>query len=711
MIKRIGSYLFFFLSGFVVSWLFFRVDILEVIYQNGNLTALYNGEKVIAPLDLGEIGQNKIQVKLQFGLNTPLPGIFNKADFWITNNGSREFLSLSGEKMAIKEFFNVKRKLFSSITYFDGQRFKTTSTKANYGDFAIKAYLRNVSSLKIGASQPLFSLWLRPNWHRDGGVVSRGKLYYLQKPVGLNPASFLSDLFLSLVIDYGVGILTWTLIGVFFLFLTRLKVFSFLLKKRVLPKKIYLASAFFLSIIFFILLIYTGQITLESMPHSQDEVAYLFQAKIFSHGKLYLSSLPDPARKFFDNEFIINNGKWFSKYPPGTSLFLAFGSLFKASHLVNPLFSFLSAIALFYFTKRLYSFKTALLTVLFFAFSPFYLLLGGSYLSHPSALFFSLIAWQLIISIFKKKGKELEKISLHSWLLGIVFGFLFLVRPVNLLVFSLALLIFIIFSKNRRLIIRKTPLVFLGFLPFFAFFLFYNWRLTGSPWLSAFQLYSRYDTLGFGKRGVFHGSEFNWKQGIANFALNFYSFKDMLLTIPFFTGLIFVPLAFRQKKIIGVFLLALFLGQQVLYYFYFHHGVFLGPRYWSEASWVFLIFISQGLVFFWENMIQIKNELWLILFFLVIGSYSVLKISCFPLQFQGYNWIVRPPKIEVKNPSVVLIPSKTWQDYGKFFVFQDPLLEEEIVFAKRDIKEDGMEVEKILAPLFQGYQFIYLEKD
>src|SRR5262249_8824267 len=55
---------------------------------------------------------------------------------------------------------------------------------------------------------------------------------------------------------------------------------------------------------------------LERMPHVQDSVAYLFQAKIFASGRLWADLPPTP--EFFEHEFVVmRDGRWFGKYPPG----------------------------------------------------------------------------------------------------------------------------------------------------------------------------------------------------------------------------------------------------------------------------------------------------------------------------------------------------------------------------------------------------------
>jgi hypothetical protein len=74
----------------------------------------------------------------------------------------------------------------------------------------------------------------------------------------------------------------------------------------------------FLFIIFFTPLLATlfmSHFVFDQIPHVQDSIAQLFQAKIFASGRLYATS--HPLREFFDYTHMINNGKWYSQYPPG----------------------------------------------------------------------------------------------------------------------------------------------------------------------------------------------------------------------------------------------------------------------------------------------------------------------------------------------------------------------------------------------------------
>jgi len=127
---------------------------------------------------------------------------------------------------------------------------------------------------------------------------------------------------------------------------------------------------------------------LDAMPHIQDEVAYLFQAKVLASGKLYAQSPPIP--KFFDYEFIVTDGaKWYGKYFAGSSLLLAAGILFNVPWLINPLLGAIAVFLFYLFLKENTDGNSSSLMLILPLFSPFLIFIDASYLSHTKLSFFS----------------------------------------------------------------------------------------------------------------------------------------------------------------------------------------------------------------------------------------------------------------------------------------------------------------------------------
>ena len=63
----------------------------------------------------------------------------------------------------------------------------------------------------------------------------------------------------------------------------------------------------------------------ERLPHLEDEVAYLFQAKTYAGGHLVIDT-PNPRRAYWQPFVLDQNGVRFGKYTPGWPLILAPGA-------------------------------------------------------------------------------------------------------------------------------------------------------------------------------------------------------------------------------------------------------------------------------------------------------------------------------------------------------------------------------------------------
>jgi hypothetical protein len=64
----------------------------------------------------------------------------------------------------------------------------------------------------------------------------------------------------------------------------------------------------------------------ERLPHLEDEIAYLFQAKVFAGGQIVIEQ-PQPRQAFWQPFVVDHNesGNRFGKYTPGWSAVLALG--------------------------------------------------------------------------------------------------------------------------------------------------------------------------------------------------------------------------------------------------------------------------------------------------------------------------------------------------------------------------------------------------
>ncbi|MRR32261.1 hypothetical protein EG834_18475, partial [bacterium] len=119
----------------------------------------------------------------------------------------------------------------------------------------------------------------------------------------------------------------------------------------------------------------------EGLPHLEDEYAYIWQAQTISHGDLTLPSPVSPTT--FMVPFVVDyQGLRFGKYPPGWPAALSLGVRLGVRDWVNPFFAALCVWFTYRLVKRLLNEQAGLLAAFLTLISPFFLVNGGSLLSH-----------------------------------------------------------------------------------------------------------------------------------------------------------------------------------------------------------------------------------------------------------------------------------------------------------------------------------------
>jgi 4-amino-4-deoxy-L-arabinose transferase-like glycosyltransferase len=201
-----------------------------------------------------------------------------------------------------------------------------------------------------------------------------------------------------------------------------------------------------------------------------DEYCYLYQAKIFSRGKLFIH-VDETSKPFIEHYMILKNNKLFSQYPPGFPLILAIGVIFNVAGLTNPLISVLTLLILYLFVKSFLGGKYALLSIILMSTTPYFLAYSASYYSQSTALFMT------VLIVFSLRKYELTSKRVYLILLGLFSGYSLLTRPLDsfcVVIPSYIFLIFIIHKKNDwRNFFYSVSL----FIMLFAVFLTYNYIL------------------------------------------------------------------------------------------------------------------------------------------------------------------------------------------------------------------------------------------
>lgn len=236
--------------------------------------------------------------------------------------------------------------------------------------------------------------------------------------------------------------------------------------------------------------------TLEKFPNSSDEYAYVFQAETMSEGKLWKQAheLPD---FFFFNNIAQKDGIRAGRFPPGwpgvMAIFMFAGI---PAYLVNPLLGLISLIVFYFFARKVYDEKIALVALLAVAFTSYFVFTAASFFSHTSC---TLACIAFVFCIYRWQEKQQPGYALMA---GLFIGLVIVIR------YFTAVLIFIPFFVTllHRHKLKAFVLFFwmaIGSIPCLAFLFWYNHSITGNFLLPVTMWAYDNESLGFVKGHTF----------------------------------------------------------------------------------------------------------------------------------------------------------------------------------------------------------------
>lgn len=340
----------------------------------------------------------------------------------------------------------------------------------------------------------------------------------------------------------------------------------------------------------------------EGIPHIQDSVAYLFQARIYEQGHLYLPSPPDSAA--FAVTHVVDDGtRWFSKYLPGWPALLSLGVLAGAPWLVNPVIAGLTVLAVHALLGRLYAPWTANVCVLLLVASPWFLFMSGSLMAHSASLLWTVLA---LLAVELERAR---RSGIWAAVAGLCMAAVFLTRPLEAFLVGPVVLLWGIFGQGSRWQLRSVAAFGITGAIFGAMIFPFNQALTGNALLTPFTLWSDLnygpgvDVLGFGPNvGIRDWTNIDPLpgHGFVDVMLNLN--KNMFMTNvelfgwtagSFLLGLI--ALFLWRWRGADLMLLALAgviaLGHS---FYWFSGGPDLGARYWYTALVPLLVMTVRG---------------------------------------------------------------------------------------------------------------------
>jgi hypothetical protein len=344
----------------------------------------------------------------------------------------------------------------------------------------------------------------------------------------------------------------------------------------------------------FAFVLWIALVQYHAQAHIYDASAYLFGAKIFASGRLWVP-VPPAADRFPGLYMVQFDGRWFPQNDPGTSFTLALGVWLGMPWIVEPLLGTLALLGIGLIAARLYDRRIATLSIFLGALSPFYSYLAASYLSHAIALFYLVWGFWFLLRFAQGSG---------NWNLlaaTLLFGLAALTRDTALLFVAVVVPgVFILSRQQVRDNWRRWLVPLLGSAVIVFFFILLsrsiNATLTGSPVVTPRQLYFPGDHWGFGQNIGFFG-EHTLAAGIVNLDQLLTSLAIDLFGWPFYLTLAFLAIPFLVWRTRPAdWLLAV--GAVVMigaYVGYFFNGIYLGPRYLFESLPFLLILTARGI--------------------------------------------------------------------------------------------------------------------
>ena len=479
------------------------------------------------------------------------------------------------------------------------------------------------------------------------------------------------------------------------------------------PLRKYLADilAFFLAVVGFLASALVTQRVFEGIPHIEDEVAYVWQAKALADGQLKISSPAHPKSLLIP--FVVDfEGERFSKYPPGWPAVLSLGIQLGMRVWVNPLLAGLGVWLTYQLGKRHFSQLVGLLAAGLTVTSPFFLINAGSLLSHPLGLVLSaLFALAWLEAFWKNKAEATGTNPINTtqqwWftlLSALALGALILTRPMTALAVALPFAIhglLLLFRSNkatrlRLLIFGSLVIIFIGL------FFFWQHYLTGDALLNPYTLWWSYDKVGFGPghgRGT-DGHTLN--QAWINFRQSLHTGSYDLFGWGAYSW-IFLPFGIwatrRNPK--GLLLGSVVVSMVLVYSTYWIGAKLFGPRYYFEALYSLTLISATGIAWLagWPckpGELYIHTSGWRkmrpILVLLFVGVLVGINLTQFlPVrlgEMRGLYNIERSDQIPFQTPdtqalapALVIVHTGRWMEYGALLDLEDPQFTTPFIFA------------------------------
>lgn len=446
----------------------------------------------------------------------------------------------------------------------------------------------------------------------------------------------------------------------------------------------------------------------EHVPHSEDEVAYLFQARVLAQNRLTVPTPPNDQA--FWTPFVVDyQGQRFGKYPPGWPLLLSLGVRLHAPWLINTLLATLTLALVARLGHGFYANRTGLWAAALGLVTPGFLFLSSSLLSHTASLFWSTLALLVVFYLVtlaagrlpRQDGKRstqparlTARPATGAIAAGLALGLVFITRPLAAVGIGLAVGIFLMILIIRR-DLAWTALLWLalGGLPVAGLLPLYWWAISGDPTFNPYLLVWPYDRVGFGPDIGPYG--YGWREAIfINTRLKLTTLATGLFGWPGWSNLLFLPVPFLTRRanrwdwlLLGT------LGSIIsVHNFYWAFGGADGgfPRYYYDALPALLLLTARGIQISGKYLARWRPWLsWLPVGIVAIfTAYNFIWNLPPLLRAQQGKYNITPAPLQVveganlAKPALILVKNvESWSDFAAPFAANSPTLDGPVVYA------------------------------
>lgn len=449
----------------------------------------------------------------------------------------------------------------------------------------------------------------------------------------------------------------------------------------------------------------------EGIPHIEDEVGYVWQAKALAEGHLTVPSPPDTCSLMVP--FVVDyHGERFGKYPPGWPGLLSLAIQLGLRAWVNPLLAGLGVWLTYQLGKRFFSQLVGLLAAGLTVTSPFFLMNSGSLLSHPFGLVLSAIVALGWLETFwvNKDEKAIEnpararKRWWYSIISALALGVLILTRPMTALTvavpFGIHGLYLLLRSDGAT---RLRLLVFCLVVALFAgLYFLWQYSLTGDALLNPYTLWWPYDKVGFGPgfgRGPNgHTLDMAWintRHSLEAGSYDLFGWGGY--------SWVFLPFGLwaNRRNPKGLLLASIVVSMLLVYMTYWIGATLFGPRYYYEGLFSLTLISAAGIAWLagWPGKLGEPFKRYTgwrkvrpLLVILVLGVMVGINLTLYmPIRLGGMFALYdieradqvpfQSPAAQALTPALVIVHTNRWMEYGALLDLENPQLTSPFIFA------------------------------